>query len=259
MRVSIVIPAHNEEHCLRACLQSIAEQTIAPLEVIVVDNNSTDATATIAADFAFVRVIREEQEGIVYARNTGFDAARGDVIGRIDADVILPPQWLEHISRFYDNATHHGVAWTGGGFFYNVPFPALVSWMYSLIAFRINRLLSATNTLWGSNMAITKAQWAAVRSGVHGRTDIHEDLDLALHLADAGYRIHYDSHIKTNAELRPAVSDRHNLWQYVQWWPNTLKVHGRRQWIVVWLVSVLVLYPGVYALALLDKFSSLKK
>ncbi|HYH74730.1 MAG TPA: glycosyltransferase family A protein [Candidatus Saccharimonadales bacterium] len=251
-RVSIVIPAHNEEGRLRACLESIAAQTSRPYEVIVVDNNSTDTTTAIAASFPFVRIVSEAQQGIVFARNAGFDAATGDIIGRIDADVTMPSNWVAHIQAFYADAAHWRQAWSGAGFFYNIPLPRLMSWGYAFLAFRLNVVLSGSSTLWGSNMAITREQWLAVRQGVHLRTDIHEDLDLSLHIADGGYTIIYDSRLKTRAELRRVMSERGKLWGYVQWWPNTLRAHRKHTWILCWLISVMVLYPGLYTLVVLD-------
>ncbi|HEX7964030.1 MAG TPA: glycosyltransferase family A protein, partial [Candidatus Saccharimonadales bacterium] len=92
--VSIVIPAYNEERHLAACLEAIRAQSEPPLEVVVVDNNSTDRTAEIARRYPFVRVVHEERQGIVFARGAGFDAARGDIIARIDADIVLPAGWI---------------------------------------------------------------------------------------------------------------------------------------------------------------------
>src|SRR5687767_1835934 len=94
LRVSLVIPAYNEESHLRACLDAVAAQTVRPFEVIVVDNNSTDTTVAIARSYSFVAVMHESQQGIVYARNAGFNAARGDIIARIDADTHLSPNWI---------------------------------------------------------------------------------------------------------------------------------------------------------------------
>ncbi|HEY5667999.1 MAG TPA: glycosyltransferase family A protein, partial [Candidatus Saccharimonadales bacterium] len=119
--VSIVIPAYNEERHLRACLQAIAKQTIQPLEVIVVDNNSTDRTAQVAREFPFVRVVSEHRQGRVFARNAGFGAAKGEILGRIDADIILPSTWVEHLQAFYANPLHARSAWSGMGYFDNVP------------------------------------------------------------------------------------------------------------------------------------------
>ena len=99
-RVSIVIPAYNEERYLPACLDAIAAQTIKPFEVIVVDNNSSDSTAKIAAQYPFVRVVNEPRRGIGFARNAGFNAAAGDIIGRIDADTHVPASWVAKVQDY---------------------------------------------------------------------------------------------------------------------------------------------------------------
>jgi glycosyltransferase involved in cell wall biosynthesis len=252
VRVSIVIPAYNEEFHLRACLQAIAEQTVQPYEVIVVDNNSTDATVAVATSYPFVRVVSATRQGIVYARNAGFDAATGDVIGRIDADIILPSHWVEHIEQFYRRPENQTVAWSGAGSFYNVRMPRLVSWAYSLLAFHFTKLLTGHYTLWGSNMALTRKQWQTVRSPVCMRHDIHEDLDLAMHLARAGYTIVYDTGIKTSAELRRVTTDRRQLWAYLQWWPRALRIHGNVLWPLCWFFGVLPLYVAAYILVVAD-------
>ncbi|HET8709171.1 MAG TPA: glycosyltransferase family 2 protein, partial [Candidatus Saccharimonadales bacterium] len=103
--VSIVIPVYNEADQLAACLEAIAAQTVQPLEVIIVDNNSNDDTVAVAALFTFVRILHEPRQGVVYARNRGFDAARGDIIGRIDADSRLSPDWVANVvTLFQDGA-----------------------------------------------------------------------------------------------------------------------------------------------------------
>jgi len=250
--VSIVIPAHNEERHLRACLRAIARQTVKPFEVIVVDNNSTDKTAAITREFPFVIVVDEEKQGIVHARNAGFDAASGKIIGRIDADIELPPTWVEHVQRFYAKSHSSRTAWTSPGRFYNVRLPRLVSWSYTVMAFGLNRILVGHYALWGSSMAITQEQWQAVRNDVHSQTDIHEDLDLAMHLHDAGYRIALDRSIHVDAELRRVHSERHKLWDYLNWWPNTLRVHRKWTWPICWFFGVFELYQAAMFLAFVD-------
>lgn len=241
-RVSIIIPAYNEEKRIVACLESIKKQTSPAYEVIVVDNNCTDNTVSLARAYPFVKIVKAKKQGIVFARNAGFDAATGDIIGRIDADITMPPQWVAHIQSFYKQAGREGTVWTGSGHFYNVRFPRLVSVTYMLVGFGLNRILLGHHMVWGSNMAFTRAQWQAVRSTVHARTGIHEDLDLAIHLHDAGYRITYDGSIKTNAHLARVRSDNEQLWNYLQWWPRTLKVHGRRTWVICWFFGALMMY-----------------
>jgi glycosyltransferase involved in cell wall biosynthesis len=252
VRVSIVIPAYNEERHLRSCLEAVANQTATPFEVIVVDNNSTDKTAQIAREFPFVRLIREPRQGRVFARNAGFDVAKGDIIGRIDADITLPLEWVAHVQRFYSGSKHSQEAWTGAGYFPNIRMPRLSSFGYALLAFRLNKLLTGHYTLWGSNMALTAVQWQRVHSQVCERNDIHEDLDLAIHLDKAGYAIHYDRGIKTNAELRRVQTDRHELWGYLQWWPRTLRIHGKNTWVICWFFGVLLLYLASFVWLFMD-------
>lgn len=252
LRVSIVIPAYNEERHLLVCLAAIEAQTVRPYEVIVVDNNSIDKTGQITQRFPFVVVVDEPRQGVVYARNAGFDAVKGDIIGRIDADIQLPPQWVAHVQRFYADDKHANQAWTGAGHFYNVRFPYLVNRAYGMFAFGLNRLLTGHYTLWGSNMALTAKQWRSVRQEACLRTDIHEDLDLAIHLHNAGYGITYDRTIKTSAELRRVHTERHKLWDYLQWWPRTLRIHGKRTWLICWLFGALLLYQATYVLVWAD-------
>jgi glycosyltransferase involved in cell wall biosynthesis len=250
--VSIVIPARNEERHLGTCLEAIAKQTVAPYEVIVVDNNSTDETASITSRYPFVIVVDEEKEGIVHARDAGFDAASGDIIGRIDADIQLPPNWVEHVQKFYDKPKNAKKAWTGLGWFYNVRMPRLVSWAYELIGFRVNRVLLGHYPLWGSSMAITADQWKRVRNQVCKRTDIHEDLDLSMHLHDAGFGVALDRTIKVEAELRRINSDRDKLWDYLEWLPRTFRIHNKKSWPIIWFVGVFLLYQAAMCLAFID-------
>ena len=251
-RVSIVIPVYNEERHLAACLDAVAAQDLPPFEVIVVDNNSRDGSMAIARRYPFVRVVHAAQQGIVFARNAGFDAARGDIIARIDADIVVPRRWVAHIQQFYSGAERQNRAWTGCGHFYNMRFPRAVTWWYELFAFRFNRLLIGHYTMWGSNMALTRTQWQAVRTHVHNRTDIHEDLDLAMHLHDEGTRIVYDRTIRTKARLKRVRTDRDKLWEYLQWWPRTLRLHRRPGWIAAWLISALVFYAGSYLMVITE-------
>ncbi len=94
LSVSIVIPVYNEEAHLKNCLDAIARQTVAPDEVIVVDNNSTDRSVEIAEKYSFVKVIKEAKQGRAHARNSGFNVATCDVIGRIDAHSLFASDWV---------------------------------------------------------------------------------------------------------------------------------------------------------------------
>ncbi len=107
--VSVVIPAYNEEQYLPACLRALAEQKDAPpYEVIVVDNASTDSTADIARQYG-ARVISEARKGVSFARQAGFEAARGEIIASTDADTRVTPYWLAHMAAHFHGTSLGGV------------------------------------------------------------------------------------------------------------------------------------------------------
>ena len=242
LRISIIIPCFNEERYLARCLDSVAAQYNPAYEVIVVDNNSTDSTALIAQSYPFVRLLAQPTQGRVYARNTGFEAASGEVLARIDADAVLPPDWTRHLQQYFVTPGAMQTAWTGGAFFYNVRFPHLVSAIYGALIFGFNRFLAGHPTLWGSNMALPTALWDSVKPGICLRNDVHEDLDLAIHLHRQGAPIRYDRHVKVHVQLRRVRSGRQELWGYLQMWPRTLRIHGLKTWPVCWLFGDVLLY-----------------
>jgi glycosyltransferase involved in cell wall biosynthesis len=252
LTISLVIPAFNEEKHLTTCLDAVAAQTSPFDEVIVVDNNSHDDTARIAQNYSSVRVIHEPNQGIVHARNTGFNAARSDIIGRIDADTHLPVDWVERVREFYADDNHASHCYTGNSYFYNLKMPRLSSWWQGQLAFRLNRLLMGHYILYGSNMTIPRTVWRHVEPSVCTRQDIHEDLDLAIHVHRAGYSITYQEGFKVGVKMRRVLSDRRQLWPNLKMWPETLKHHGRWTWIIGWL-GVLLMYIGSFAGFLLRK------
>ena len=93
--VSIVIPAYNEEKSIVNTLASLCMNHVnRKVEIIVVNNNSTDNTAALIAACG-VECIHEYQQGITHARNTGLKHARGKYILNADADTIYPEDWIE--------------------------------------------------------------------------------------------------------------------------------------------------------------------
>src|SRR6056297_224747 len=105
LSLTLVIPVYNEEHHIKACLESVAAQSRMLDQVIVVDNNCTDKTIEIAESFDFVTVIMEAQQGRGHARTAGFNAAKSDIIGRIDADSRLHVEWAERVMKSFEDDT----------------------------------------------------------------------------------------------------------------------------------------------------------
>ncbi len=102
-RISLVIPAYNEEKYIADCLKSVFSSSANFFEIIVVDNNSNDRTREIASSFEGVKVFLEERAGVMNARKRGVDESKGDIIAFIDADTKMINGWYEKIvDKFSD-------------------------------------------------------------------------------------------------------------------------------------------------------------
>jgi len=128
MNISIVIPAHNEAAFLKGCLESICIQTLAPQQLIVVSDNSSDNTYKIAQEFAekhpFITAVNHSSSNIhmpgskvVQAFNFGLKQLDKDydILLKLDADILLPKNYLETISDRFSHNPSLGIC---GGFAY---------------------------------------------------------------------------------------------------------------------------------------------
>ena len=101
IKVSIIVPVYNVEKYLEKCLDSIVKQTYENIEIILVDDGSTDKSGTILDQYAEmdnrISVIHKKNEGVSTARNTGIEAARGEYICFADADDYLMPDYVEYL------------------------------------------------------------------------------------------------------------------------------------------------------------------
>jgi glycosyltransferase involved in cell wall biosynthesis len=101
-RVSVIVPAHQEETQIRETLDSLVRQTVPPHEVIVVANGCTDHTADIARTYSSkipsLRVIETEERGIGFACNRGVRASTGDIVAIVEADTTLSSNAIQAIA-----------------------------------------------------------------------------------------------------------------------------------------------------------------
>jgi glycosyltransferase involved in cell wall biosynthesis len=104
MHISVIIPTHNRAGLIGRALTSIFAQTFAPVEVIVVDDGSTDHTEALVRDrFPQVSYLRQPQQGVSRARNLGIQRAQGEWLSFLDSD----DEWLPHKLALQRHALQH--------------------------------------------------------------------------------------------------------------------------------------------------------
>jgi hypothetical protein len=225
--ISVVIPVKDDAVALERCLGLLARQTVAPAEIVVVDNASRDASAAVAVRYG-ARVVAEPNPGIPAAAATGYDAARGDVIARCDADSAPPADWLENVRSAMAAGSRPDVV-TGTGWFYDVPrwASALLRPLYLGSYYTLVHAALGHTTVWGSNMAIRRRTWQEVRHLVHrDDPELHDDIDLAFALGP-GHRVRYDARLSVGVSAR-SVKGRRQLRRRLHRAFRTLHVNWRR-------------------------------
>jgi GT2 family glycosyltransferase len=185
--MSVVICTHNGEATLTDCLEGVAALRYPAYETIVVDDGSTDATAAIAAD-AGARVISTPNRGLSAARNTGAEAARGDIVAYVDDDARPDPDWLTYLALAFARTSHAAV---GGP---NLP-PASDGAVARAVADSpggpIHVLLSDTEAehLPGCNLAVRRDALLEI-GGFDPRFRVAgDDVDVCWRLTDAGHTL----------------------------------------------------------------------
>lgn len=192
MKLSFVIPAHNEERYIGKCLDSIlgAIGNDKEIEVIVVNNNSTDRTREVVANFPGVKLIDEPNRGANSARQAGYFAAKSELIANVDADNILTPGWIENaISAFARNPKL--VCLSGPFIYYDLPkeIRAMVKFFYGVgfLIYILNRfILRRASVIQGGNYVVRRSALAKIGGHNTALTFYGDDADLARRLMKVG-------------------------------------------------------------------------
>lgn len=235
--VSIVIPAHNEEASIERCLLAAVNQTVRAAEILVIDNRSTDATADAARGVARqypaarIQVLAQfEAQGLVPTRNFGFAEASGDVFGRIDADTVIARDWVENVADAMINPAVAAV--TGPVTYYDLPFRKQLGVSDDVVRRALRRLGTEYPFLYGSNMAIRATAWRAIEHDACTDPEdlLHEDIDLSVHLHDAGMHVAYDTAMRADVSARRLSTSPDSFRAYNQRFERTYARHSIDHW-----------------------------
>lgn len=229
---SVAVPAYNEEAYIGHCLEHLISQINEIDEVIVVDNNSTDATRRVAEEFARkypqIQILSEPNQGLTFARNCGLDAASGDIIARIDADTRVGDGWARAIKEFFsrDDTDRVGGV-TGLNNSYDSPYRTLKRRMVDLqVAFGMLGREKRLANMHGANMALRSTAWKEIREHTSHDPCIHEDLDLALCMVKAGYQIAQLDRMRVDISPRRAYTPPWKFGKHVEATFTTIERHG---------------------------------
>lgn len=205
MKVSVIIPAYNEQEYIEKAIKSVINQNESPNEIIVINNNSVDKTVDIAKKLG-VRIINEKMQGMIPARNRGFNEAKSDIIARIDADVIVPKDWIKRIKKNFDkkniDALSGPVSYYDSRIVPSSPTPSKL-WIKSLSMFS-----GGKKYLIGPNMALTHDIWNKVKNHLTmNDKKVHEDLDLSLGIHRANGIIGFDPNLVVKFSARRVIKN----------------------------------------------------
>ena len=261
-RLSVVVPTYNEAGVIGECLTRLTAQADHIAEIIVVDNNSTDDGMRIVGDISIrhptVRIVHEREQGLVYARNTGLDAATGDIIARIDADTRVPEHWARTIVDFF--AADTGDEWAalcGRGEAYGIPYSGRFDrWKIALHPLSRGKATTPAHpsepgdvpVLYGSNMILRRDTWQTIRTRVSMRRDVFEDVDMGLCVRETGGRNAFLASITVGVSPRRMETGIGSFVRYMSCLPRTFLLH--RQFglalgaAAVYLPAITVLHTG---------------
>lgn len=249
--VSIVIPAYNEESVIRQCLVAAIYQSVPADEIIVVDNRSTDRTAQFVQQMQqeypespIILLSQDEAQGLIPTRNFGLNCATSDVLGRIDADSVVEPDWVEQVQKAFADPSVQAA--TGPVVYYDMPMRRFGLKADDKMRQLMLRLAKHQyHFLFGSNMALRRSAWETIRDEtcLDEKDEMHEDIDLSLHLADHDLRVQYWPQMVSGMSARRLEDSPRDYRYYVTRFDRTYKAHNVKKMA---LKAPMVVFFSVY-------------
>ncbi len=211
LKISIIIPAYNEEITISSCIKSMLSLNYPCYEVIVVDDGSSDNTFNEASKYAGkgVKIIRQENTGKPGAINTGIKASSGEIVITVDADSKLDPDALKWINRrFFSNPRLGAVAGNvkidkPNGLLKNIQ--ALEYTSAINLGRKSQSLLHCVMIVPGAIAALKTQVLREV--GYFPVDTFAEDFDITMKILQAGYQVEYESHAIAFTQAPESIED----------------------------------------------------
>ncbi|MFE9604693.1 bifunctional polysaccharide deacetylase/glycosyltransferase family 2 protein [Streptomyces hokutonensis] len=221
--VTVIVPAYNEKECIANTLESLAKSTH-PIEVIVVDDGSSDGTSEIAREAARsfgmtnVRVIRQENAGKPAALNNGVRSASYDIVVMMDGDTVFEPDTVRQLVQPFADPEVGAVAGNAKVGNRNTVIGAWQHIEY-VMGFNLDRrmydLLRCMPTIPGAIGAFRRE--AVLQVGGMSEDTLAEDTDITIAMHREGWRVVYQEHARAwteaPASLKQLWSQRYR-WSY---------------------------------------------
>jgi len=216
---SVIIPVHNGERTIGRAIEAVLRQRdVGPVEVIVVDDGSTDKTEEIVAAYSSVKYIRQKNAGPATARNRGAREARGDLLCFTDADCVPHDDWL---ARMIKHCHDPSVAAVAGSYGIANPDNVLAACVHQEIRYRHDQRMGAYIRAFGSYNVGIKRKVFDELGGFNAayRQASGEDNELSYRIIAAGYKIYFareslvDHYHPTRLIAYLRDQSRHGYWR----------------------------------------------
>jgi glycosyltransferase involved in cell wall biosynthesis len=179
-RVSVIIPTYNRSKLLRLTVESVLAQTYPNIEIIVVDDGSTDDTEAVMADYAGRVIYIKQEHWAAYGRNTGFKVASGEYINFLDHDDLMMPTKIERQVQVLDSRPEIGLVHCR---YYHIDEDGnILGEVENLPEGDVLKELLCGDPIWSGAPLIRRQCLDEVRV-----PDVCSDWGLFLHIAQAGY------------------------------------------------------------------------
>jgi cellulose synthase/poly-beta-1,6-N-acetylglucosamine synthase-like glycosyltransferase len=223
-------------------------------EILVVNNRSTDRTADIVRQMQLeypespiLLLEQNDVQGLIPTRDFGLNHATGDVLGRIDADSVLEPDWVETVQTGFSDPDV--AAATGPVVYYDMP---MRRWglkaddkMRQLV---LKLARNQYHFLFGSNMALRRTAWEQIRDHtcLDEKDEMHEDIDISLHLAEQDLVIRYIPTMVSGMSARRLENSPKDYRYYVTRFDRTYRAHqiDKRVLKIPMLIFMSIYYPA---------------